>query len=117
MTEFVWNQRIQSYAVDEYKSSTINDEYSIRLVLANGDTVSITFQASPPADFVTLGTAYHQIRFASSRFDRTLHLLQTEAPLYFTAYEAGSPPIRFAGISTTRESVGEGLTDADATAV
>ncbi|MFE7846666.1 hypothetical protein ACFUTX_15890 [Microbacterium sp. NPDC057407] len=41
-------------------------------------------------------------------------MLQTEKPVFFTAYELGAPAIRFAGLSTSDESVGEGLVDADA---
>ena len=48
------------------------------------------------------------------KFDEVYHLLQTEKPVYFTAFETGSPPIRFVGIDTGDESIGEGLLDGDA---
>ena len=48
------------------------------------------------------------------RFDIIYYLLQTEKPVFFTAYELGNPPQRFAGLSTNPEDTGEGLKDANA---
>lgn len=111
---FVWNQEVTSYRVEVFQSSTLVHDRSIRLTLANGDTVSVAFPGSPPADWVSIGASFHEVQMAAHRFDEVQHLLQTEAPVYFTAYEVGSPAIRFAGFSTTPESIGEGLVDADA---
>lgn len=111
---FVWNKEVSSYEVDVFASSTLSYDRSIRLELVGGDTVSLTFPTSPPSDFVSIGGSFHQIQLAAHKFDEVYHLLQTEKPVYFTAYEAGSPPIRFAGFSTSEESVGEGFVDSDA---
>ena len=63
---------------------------------------------------LSIGSAFHQIKLAAHKFDEVYRMLQTEKPLYFSAYETGTPPIRFAGFSTSAESVGEGLVDSDA---
>lgn len=51
---------------------------------------------------------------AAHRFDEVYHLLQTGKPVLVTAYEAGVPAICFVGLSTSKESVGEGLVESDA---
>lgn len=111
---FVWNKEVTEYKVDVFESNTLSHDRSIRLDLAGGDTVSISFPSVAPADFVTIGGSFHQIKMDAHKFDEIYHILQTEKPVFFTAYESGSPAIRFAGFSTSKESVGEGLVDADA---
>jgi hypothetical protein len=49
---------------------------------------------------------------AASRFDTAYHLLQTEKPIFFTAYEFDS--LRLAGLTTDPEHLGEGFRDSDA---
>jgi len=111
---FLLNQEVDDYKVDIFQASTLNYDRQIRLSLSNGDTVSMTFPPSTPADNVTIGAAFHQVQMAAHRFDEVYHLLQTEKPVYFSAYETGTPAIRFVGLSTSSESVGEGLADSDA---
>jgi hypothetical protein len=111
---FVWNQEVTSYEVDIFQSSTLNYDRSIRLELANGDSASVQFPTTAPTDNVTIGSSFHTVKMDRHRFDEVYHLLQTEKPVFFTAYEAGSPAIRYVGFSTSEESVGEGLVDADA---
>lgn len=111
---FVWNKEVTSYEVDVFAASTLNYDRSIRLELAGGDSVSVRFPGSPPSDYVTIGSSFHQVQLAAHKFDEVYHLLQTEKPVYFTAYETGSPAIRFVGFSTSAESVGEGFVDSDA---
>lgn len=111
---FVWNQEVTSYEVDVFESNTLNYDRSIRIDLANGDSASVQFPPSAPADNVTIGSSFHTVKMDAHKFDEVYHLLQTEKPVYFTAYETGSPVIRFVGFSTSQESVGEGLADADA---
>ncbi len=111
---FLLNQEVADYKVDVFQSSTLDYDRSLRLTLGNGDTVSMTFPASAPGDYVSIGAAFHQVQIASHRFDEMYHLLQTEKPVFFSAFETGAPAIRFVGLSTSPESVGEGLADADA---
>lgn len=109
---FVWNKEISNYEVDVFESSSLDYDRSIRLELEDGDTVAVRFPPSAPSDFVSIGSSFHQVRMEAHKFDEVYHLLQTEKPVYFTAYESGS--ILFAGFSTSEESVGEGLVDTDA---
>ncbi len=111
---FVWNQQVSSYEVDVFQSSTLDYDRSIRLELASGDSVSVQFPVTAPADNVSIGASFHTVKMDRHRFDEVYHLLQTERPIYFTAYETGSPAIRYVGFSTSEEAVGEGLVDADA---
>lgn len=111
---FVWNKEVSSYEVDIFESSTLNHDRSIRLELSDGDTVAVRFPSSAPADNVNIGASFHTVQMDAHKFDEVYHMLQTEKPIFFTAYESGSPPIRFVGFSTSAESVGEGLVDSDA---
>ncbi len=108
---FIWNKEIESYTIEVFAASTLSYDRSIRLELDNGHNVSIKFPGNAPDDFVNIGTSFHTIQMDRHKFDEIYHLLQTEKPVYFTAYETGSPPIRFAGFSTSKESLGEGIID------
>jgi hypothetical protein len=115
---FVWNREVDTYKVDIFASNTLAYSRSIRLSLkpsgsAPAHTVSIEFHSAPPAAFVTIGSTFSTIMMGLDRFDSVYHLLQTEKPVYFTAYESGSPPIRFAGLTTDPEGTGEGFRDAN----
>ncbi len=111
---FVWNKEVSNYEVDIFESSTLGHDRSIRLELDDGDTVSVRFPPSAPVDNVSIGANFHSVQVDAHKFDEIYHLLQTEKPIFFTAYETGTPTIRFVGFSTSAESVGEGLIDADA---
>lgn len=116
----LWNREVDQYWVDVYAGSFTSNSRAIRLSLKpSGDspahTVSLQFESSPPADFVDIGAEFSSIRMGMDRFDIIYHLLQTEKPLFLTAYEdAGPPPLRFAGLSSDAESTGEGFKDANA---
>jgi len=109
---FVWNKEVDSYEVDIFESSTSSHDRSIHLSLANGHRVSVSFPTSAPTDYVDIGSTFHQVQMDRHKFDEVYHLLQTEKPVYFTAYETGG--IRFVGFSTSDESPGEGFIDSDA---
>lgn len=109
---FVWNKQVSNYEVDVFESSSLDYAHSIRLELEDGDSVAVQFPGSAPADFVDIGTSFHTVKLDRYKFDPVYHLLQTESPIYFTAYETGG--IRYAGFSTSEEAVGEGLVDEDA---
>lgn len=110
----VWNQEVTAYRVDVFRAPTLNYDRAVSLDLADGGSVSIRFPSAPATDYVSIGASFHQIELPQHQFDEIVHLLQTEKPVFFTAYELGAPAIRFAGLSTSDESVGEGLVDADA---
>jgi hypothetical protein len=116
----VWNREIEKYTVEVFESSA-NYNRAIRLELpaSSGDpahTVSIQFPALRPADFVNIGATFTTIQMQADRFDQLYHLLQTESPLFFTAYEYSFSPtlvVRFAGVTSEPESTGEGFRDAN----
>ena len=116
---FIWNREVEHYWVDAFISNTLSYSRSIRLRLkpssaAPAHTVSLEFVSSPPADFLDIGNTFSTIKMGLDRFDVIYHLLQTEKPLFFTAYESGNPPIRFAGLTSDKEGTGEGFKDANA---
>ncbi|MGM9511005.1 hypothetical protein ACS5NO_24940 [Larkinella sp. GY13] len=113
----IWNREVETYKVDVFTSSSLNYTLSIRVELkADGalsaHTVSVRFPASVPADYLNIGVAYTEVQLPFSQFDRIYHLLQTEKPVYFTAYEYDA--VRFAGFTTDPEATGEGFRDSDA---
>ncbi len=115
---FVWNREVDSYKTDIFEASTLGYDRAIRLRLKPSDsepahTVSIQFPTSAPSDFVSIGSTFSTVQIDRNKFDGMLHMLQTEKPLYFTAYETGG--VRFAGVTTDEEALGEGFRDSDAT--
>lgn len=114
---FLWQREVDTYVVDVFESSTLTYNRAIRLNLKAGadpaHTVALRFPSSVPDDWVSIGTSFSQIHMHSSRFEAVYHLLQTEKPIFFTAYEVGSPTIRFAGLTTDPEHLGEGFRDSD----
>ena len=113
----LWNREVETYKVDVFTSSTLNYSLSIRVELKASSagpahTVSVRFPASVPADNMNIGVGYTEVQLPSSQFDRIYHLLQTEKPVFFTAYEYDA--VRFAGFTTDPEATGEGFRDSDA---
>jgi hypothetical protein len=113
---YLWHREVDNYTADVFESTTLNYNRAIRLSLKAGTdpahTVSLQFPSSLPSDWVSIGTSFSTIQMAASRFDTVYHLLQTEKPIYFTAYEFDS--LRFAGLTTDPEHLGEGFRDSDA---
>lgn len=113
---FVWNKEVDTYTVSVFEASTLNYDRSLSLKLkaSGGDpaqTVSIRFPISAPSDNISIGSTFSTIQLPKESFDEMYHVLQTEKPVFFTAYETGSPPIRFAGLTTDPEATGEGFAD------
>jgi hypothetical protein len=116
----IWNRRIETYAIEIFETSTLGFDRSIRLDLpaSGGDpahVVRINFPPTRPVDFVNIDPGLTTVQMAAYRFDALYHLLQTESPLFFTAYEYafGSTTLRFAGVSSEDEATGEGFRDAN----
>jgi hypothetical protein len=115
----VWNRRVDRYRVDVFASWNLNYERSILLDLAasGGDPahlVRIEFPATRPTDYVSIGTGFTTIQLSENSFDDLYHVLQTESPVFFTAYEftSSGTTVRFAGVTTDPEATGEGFRDA-----
>lgn len=109
------NREINSYSVDIFQSTSADFGRTIRLNLLGEEpnTVYLRFGGTVPPDFiVNTGEFSWTVHFPYSYYDDMLHLLQTERPVYFTAYELPGP-IRFAGLTTDEEQTGEGFRDAD----
>lgn len=109
----IFNKQLTSYEVSNFQASTLNYDSSLRLTLADPDhTVSIEFPGSAPVDNVNIGGGLSTVKVNSHCFDEFYHMLQTESPVYFTAYEFGD--LRFVGLSTDAEGTGEGFQDPNA---
>ncbi len=116
---FIWHREVEGYRVSLFRSSTLATRRQLTLLLKPSDSeaikqVSITFEPSPPGDFINIGASFATIRMAFSDYDGMYHLLQNEGPVYFTAYETGTPPVRFAGLSTDPDGTGEGFGEPEA---
>ena len=109
----MFNKTVLEYKVDIFESNTLNYDRSIRLTLSEPThTVSIQFPSAAPSDFVSIGSSFSTVKMDRHKFDEVYHLLQTESPLFFTAYELGS--VSFVGLTTDAEATGEGFQDPDA---
>ena len=115
----LWNREVASYQADVFESSTLTYDRSIRLALKPNDsdpahTVNVQFPITAPDDFVSLGNTFSTVQMDRHKFDEVLHFLQTESPVFFTAYEING--LRFAGLTTDAEATGEGFRDNDSEA-
>lgn len=113
----IWNREVDTYKIDVFASSTLNYTLAIRVELkpsgtSGAHTVSVRFPGSVPADNVNIGGGFTEVQLPISQFDRIYHLLQTEKPVFFTAYEYDA--VRFAGFTTDPETTGEGFRDSNA---
>lgn len=119
---FLTNREIQNYRVSVFESSTLNYTRAITLKLkptgqAGPHTVTMEFPISAPTDFVQIGDSSSNVKLDRSKYEDAVHMLQTESPVYFSAFEtSGETPVRFAGLSTDPEFTGEGLSDGDSEA-
>lgn len=108
-------REISSYSIDIFRSTSADFGRVIRLNLLGPEpnTVYMRFGGTVPDNFlVVMGSFSWTVHFPYSYYDDMLHLLQSERPLYFTAYELAGP-MQFAGITSDEEHTGEGFRDAD----
>jgi hypothetical protein len=117
---FVWNREVDRYRVEVFAGSSLNYERHIRLDLAAdagnpAHVVSIQFPVTRPADYVNIGSSFTTVQLPLSSFGDLYHVLQTESPVFFTAYEVpfGGTTLSFAGLTTDEEATGEGFRDAN----
>ena len=119
---FLTNREIESYRVSVFESSTLNYTRAISLKLkpsgsAGPHSVVMEFPISAPDNFVQIGNAHSTVKLDRSKYHDAVHMLQTESPVYFSAFETvGASPVRFAGLSTDPEFTGEGTADSDSEA-
>jgi hypothetical protein len=108
------NERVTNYSVAQLKNDVVDYQQLVNLTTETGGHVSIAFPDNPPAEWLTFSGAATTVYLQSGEFDRVHHLLQTEAPLFFTALNLFG--LRAFSLSTGTELPGEGPADDDALA-
>jgi hypothetical protein len=108
------NERVTNYSVAQLKNDVVDYQQLVNLTTETGGRVSIAFPDNPPAEWLTFSGGAATVYLQSGQFDRVHHLLQTEAPLFFTALNVFG--LRAFSLSTGTELPGEGPADDDAVA-
>ena len=108
------NERVTNYRVAQLKNDIVDYQQLVNLTTETGGQVSIAFPDNPPAEWLTFNGAAITVYLESGEFDRVRHLLQTEAPLFFSALNLFG--LRAFSLSTSTELPGEGPADDDALA-
>lgn len=103
---------VDNYKVFVFRGSTGDQRWLQLRLKPTGHRVDLQFYSSPPSDWVSIGSTVSKIHLPLNRYDDMYHVLQTESPVYFQAFEFGTT--RFAGITTDPEATGEGFGDAQA---
>ena len=80
-------ERIESYSVYLGQNNFLSYDRSIRLKLETGDTAFIGFPKSRPEDWLEFGQGFTNVYMPVSEYADLYHLLQSEAPVFFTALE------------------------------
>ncbi len=111
----IWNRPIAEYTIEAPVRSPGGCR-AIRLILGPDaglapHTVSIRFPPVPPDDNMTIGVSHTDIELAAGRFNDLYRLLQTQQPLYFTAFEYDT--LRFVGLTPRAGVVGGGFYEAN----
>ena len=114
----ILNREVTTYKVDVFKSNILNYIHSIRLSLKptatkTAHTVSIQFHVSPASAWINIGNSFSTIHMNVDRYDDMYHMLKTEKPVFFTAYELGNPSIQFADLTIAPDATEEGFRDAE----
>jgi hypothetical protein len=106
------NEKVVSFTVTVLKNEIVPYTRVIRLTTESGHRVFLAFEPDPRANWLEVTGAYSNVFLDASEFDRTYHLLQTESPVYFTAFALLG--IAAYNLSTGEELPGEGPGDDDA---
>ncbi|MGN6613375.1 MAG: hypothetical protein ACTHLJ_16540 [Angustibacter sp.] len=107
-----FNERVESYTVSLIQNDVVDYQQVVRLRLESGHQVFLAFPSVLPQPPVSFSAGNTTAFLRREEFDRIHQLLQTEAPLYFTALSLLG--INAVNLSTDREPVGEGPADHDA---
>ena len=103
---------VTNYTIAELKNDVVYYQQVVNLTTDAGGHVVIAFPDNPPAEWLTFNRATTTVYLESAEFDRVHHLLQTEAPLYFSALNLFG--LRAFNLYTGTEQPGEGPADDDA---
>lgn len=104
------NEEIEKYTVALFQDNLNDHDRAIRLTLSSGHTVSIQFLSKPPGDFLSITASSTTVKMPVGQYERVYHLLQTESPVFFTAFKVLG--LSVARLSSDPEATGEGLEDA-----
>lgn len=107
-------ERVTNYSVAQLKNDIVDYQQLVHLTTETGGQVTIAFPDNPPAEWLTFSGPATTVYLESGEFDRVHHLLQTEAPLFFSALNLFG--LRAFSLSTGTELPGEGPADDDALA-
>lgn len=105
------SERVTNYSVAQLKNDIVDYQQLVQLTTETGGHVTIAFPGNPPAEWLTFNGGATTVYLQSGEFDRVHHLLQTEAPLFFTALNLFG--LRAFSLSTGTELPGEGPADDD----
>jgi hypothetical protein len=98
------------------KNEVVDYQQVVRLTTETGHQAFIAFPDQPPAQWLTISDSTTIAFLERGEFDRIHHLLQTEAPLFFTSINFDLLGIQALTLSTSAELPGEGPADDDALA-
>jgi hypothetical protein len=104
-------EKVTSYSVAELRNDAVKYRQVVRLTTETGHQAFIAFPEFPPDNWLTVSGATSNVYLEQDEFDRVHHLLQSENPLFFTAFNLFG---RVFNLSTTEELPGEGPADDDA---
>lgn len=105
-------ERVTAYSVSTLRNDLVGYRRVIRLTTETGHQAFLAFPAQPPADWLSVSGPTSTAFLERDEFDRVYHVLQSEAPVFYTALNLFG--IRAVNISTTPELPGEGPADDDA---
>src|SRR5215218_3478102 len=107
-------ERVTAYSVSTLRNDVVGYRRVLRLTTETGHQAFLAFPAQPPADWLSVSGATSTAFLERDEFDPLYHLLQSEAPVFYTALNLLG--IRALNVSTTAELPGEGPADDDALA-
>jgi hypothetical protein len=105
-------ERVTDYSVALLRNDVVDYQQVVKLTTETGHRVFIAFPEQPPADWLTITGSDTTAYLERGEFDRIHHLLQTEAPLFFTSINLLG--LRAFNLSTGAELPGEGPADDEA---
>jgi hypothetical protein len=104
------NEEIEKYTIALFQDNLNDHDRAIALTLSSGHTVRIQFLPKPPADFLSITASSTTVKMPVSQYEHIYHVLQTESPVFFTAFKVLG--LSVARLSSDPEATGEGLEDA-----
>jgi|1186.fasta_scaffold572735_2 hypothetical protein len=107
-------ERVTEYSVATLRNDIVAYRRIIRLTTETGHRAFLAFPVQPPAEWLTVSGPTSNVFLEADEFDRVYHLLQSEAPVFYTAMSLLG--IRAFNLTTTDELPGEGSADDDALA-